>query len=251
MHSGLCRSICAAAVLIPALAAQTASPPGLQQQIDQLRTQVKSLQTELDQIKNTLREQSARANPVFSTAGYPSRGDLKARVVVLEFSDFQCPYCLEFFKTAYPQLISAYVNSGKARYVFADFPGESIHPEALKSAMAGRCALEQGKFWEMHDQLFQRQRDLGGTGISDAAGAVGLDITRFEACVKNDKVSADVRATAQTVSALGLRGTPAIVLGIPDPADPTKVKLARAFIGAQPFAVYQQAIDGLLANQGH
>jgi protein-disulfide isomerase len=227
-------------------AAQSNDDSDLRKEVDQLRTQMKSVQSELDQIRTVLREQSARSNPVFDIGGDPSMGDASAKLVLIDFSDFECPFCLDYFKTVYHQLIENYVNTGKVRYVFADFPGEKIHPHAFKAAEAARCSSEQGKFWGMHDQLFTRQRELGTTGIQDAARAAGLNEPQFESCLSAGKYTAAVRDAEDAAAKLGIQGTPAFGLGTPDPANPSKIKLLRALVGAQPYAVFQQAIDNLL-----
>ncbi len=230
------------------LIAQSKDDADLRKEIEQLKAQVKALQSDLEQIKATLREQSARTNPVFDISGDPAMGDAAAKLTVIEFSDFECPYCLEYFKTSYRQVLDGYVKTGKLRYVFSDFPGEQIHPHALKAAEAARCASEQGKFWEMHDQLFTRQRDLGATGMTDGAKAAGLNEAAFGACLTSGKYTAKVQEEVKKTASLGLQGTPAFVFGVTDPADASKVKLLKALVGAQPYAQFQQTIDTLLAK---
>jgi len=220
----------------------------LRKEIDQLKIQVKALQQDLDQIKATLRDQNTRANPVFDTNGSPSMGDAAAKLVLIEFSDFECPYCAEYVKTAYLQLLDAYVKTGKIRYVFADYPGEKIHPHSLKAAEAGRCAADQGKFWPMHDQLFLRQRDLATTAIADAAQTAGLNRAVFDACLAAGKYTGKIREAEQATATLGVQGTPAFFFGTPDAANPSKVKLLRALVGAQTYSAFQQTIDGLLSK---
>lgn len=226
--------------------AQTGESAALRQEIEQLRTQVKTLQTDVDAIKAQFSEQKARANPVFDISGDPGIGDKNAKLVIIEFSDFECPFCLEYFKTIYRQVIDSYVKTGKVRYVFSDYPGEKIHPHAFQAAQAGRCANEQGKFWEFHDQLFPRQRDLGSTGVVDASRAAGLNEAQFNACVASGKFADAIRRQEEAAAQLGMQGTPAFVFGTPDPSDPSKVKLGRALVGAQPLAAFQQSIESLL-----
>jgi protein-disulfide isomerase len=228
--------------------AQSKDDSDLRQEIDQLKAQLKTLQSELEEIKATLREQTARTNPTFDISGDPALGDPAAKLVLIEFSDFECPYCSEYFKTIYRQVLDGYVKTNKVRYVFGDFPGEKIHPHALKAAEAARCANEQGKFWEMHDQLFTRQRDLGATGIEDSAKGVGLNLTDFDSCLAAGRYTAKVKEAEQSTANLGLQGTPAFVFGIADPANPSKVKLLKALVGAQPYAQFQQVIDSLLSK---
>ena len=229
-------------------AAQSAGDSDLRKEVEQLKNRVQALQIELDGIKTMLREQTARANPVIDIAENPAMGDAGAKLVMIEFSDFQCPYCLEYFKTAYRQVIENYVKTGKIRYVFADFPGEKIHPHALRAAEAARCANAQGKFWDLHDQLFTHQRDLGATGIEDAAHAAGVNEPEFSGCLAAGQYAEAVRHAEEATSKLGIQGTPVFVFGTPDPANPGKIKVGRALVGAQPFAVFQQTIDSLLAK---
>jgi len=220
----------------------------LRKEIEQLKAQVKALQADLEQIKAALNEQKARTTPVYDISGDPAMGAANAKLTVIELSDFQCPYCLQYFKTIYPQVMDGYVKTGKIRYVFADFPGESTHPNALKAAEAGHCANEQGKFWEMHDQLFTRQRDLSTTGVADGAKAVGLNEAAFDACLAGGKYTAAIRESAQKIANIGLQGTPAFLFGTADPENPSKIKLAKALVGAQPYAQFQQVIDSLLTK---
>ncbi len=222
------------------------SDSDLRKEVEQLKAQLKAVQSELDEIKATLRQQSARSNPMFDVSGNPSMGEAGAKLVLIEFSDFECPYCNEYFKTSYRQVIDGYVKTKKMRYVFGDFPGEKIHPHALKAAEAGRCANEQGKFWEMHDQLFIRQRDLGASGIEDGAKEIGLNLTQFDSCLASGKYTDKIREAEKLTTSLGMQGTPAFVFGIADPSNPGQVKLVKALVGAQPYTQFQQAIDSLL-----
>ena len=235
-------------VCVATARAQSKEQSDLQSEVDQLKAQLKAMRAELDQIKATLSEQDARTHPTFDITGSPSKGDASAKLVMIEFSDFQCPFCREYFKTIYQQVIDDYVKTGKVRYVFSDFPGEQIHPASLKAAEAGRCAAEHGKFWEMHDELFARQSQLGTTGITDAAQAAGLNPTEFQTCLSSGKYTAPVREAESATAKLGLQGTPAFVFGTPDPANPTKIRLIKALVGAQALPVFQQTIGGLITK---
>jgi protein-disulfide isomerase len=222
--------------------------PQLQKEVEALRSEVKALRSELDQVKATLRDITARQNPTFDITSAPSMGDAKAKVVLIEFSDYQCPFCMEYFTNTYRKVIDEYVKTGKIRYVVRDFPGEGIHPNALKAAEAARCATEQGKFWEMHDALFTNQRNLATTGMTDAAKSVGLDLAAFTTCLDSGKHTAGIRKDENETAQLGVKGTPAFFVGTPDPASPSKVKLANALVGAQPLENFRKVIDSLLAK---
>ncbi len=243
------------AVAVSCLAAVPAAQPQsssgdteLRKEIEALRSEVKSLRSELDQLKSTLHDLTARQNPIFDLSAAPSMGDLKASVVLIEFSDYQCPYCMDYFSNTYRKLIDEYVKNGKVRYVVRDFPGEGTHPNAMKAAEAARCATEQGKFWEMHDSLFTNQRNLPTTGITDSAKDAGLDLAALQTCLDSGKHAAGIHKDEDETVQLGVKGTPAFLFGTPEPANPSKVKIVAALIGAQPLQAFQKVIDSLLAK---
>lgn len=136
------------------------------------------------------------------------------------------------------------------RYVFRDLPLESIHPHAFKAAEAAHCAGEQGKYWEMHDQLFQNQRALGPNALPAHAQAVGLDGAKFAQCLQEGKYAAEVRRDMAEAVAAGINGTPNFVIGIVNPKDPSdpRVRVYANIVGAQPYANFKAAIDAALAE---
>jgi len=225
----------------------TANAP-LEKQVADLKSEVTALRTEVDQLKAALRDLTTRQNPVLDVSGAPSMGDPKASLVLIEFSDYQCPFCMDYFSSTYRKVIAEYVNTGKLRYVVRDFPGESIHPNALKAAEAARCATEQGKFWEMHDNLFTNQRNLATTGITDSAKASGLNLVTFQTCLDSGKQAAGIRKDENEAVQLGAKGTPAFFFGAPDPSNPSRVKLLNGMVGAQPLSAFEKMIDGLTAK---
>jgi protein-disulfide isomerase len=227
---------------------QSQSDAALKTEVESLKGEVKSLRSELDEVKKTLHDLTTRPEPVFDATGSQAMGNANAKLVMIEFSDYQCPYCMDYFTNSYRKIIDEYVKTGKLRYVVRDFPGESIHPYALKAAEGARCAAEQGKFWEMHDGLFNNQRNLGTTGISDSAQSSGLNLTQFQACLDSGKHTAGIKKDEDDTVKLGVKGTPAFFIGTPDPANPLKIKLAKIMIGSQPLTAFQQVIDGLLAK---
>src|SRR5580698_8396869 len=169
------------------------TPAALEKEIDSLRAEVKSLHTEVDQLNATVRDLTSRATPTVDISSAPVMGDPSAKVIVIEYSDFQCPFCMEYFTNNYHKVIDQFVKTGKVKYVARDFPGEKIHPDALKSAEAARCANEQGKYWEMHDALFNNQKLLGSTGITDSAKSAGLNMAPFQTCFSSGKYTAAIR----------------------------------------------------------
>jgi protein-disulfide isomerase len=138
--------------------------------------------------------------------GFPAKGPADAAVTIVEFSDFECPYCGRIVPTL-QQVTEKYPN--EVRFVFRQFP-LNIHPNAQKAAEASLCANEQGKFWEMHDAMFTNQRALGVDQLKAAAATLGLDATAFNECLDSGRTAAAVAADLAAGSAAGVSGTPAM-----------------------------------------
>jgi protein-disulfide isomerase len=176
-----------------------------------------------------------------------TKGSATAALSMIEFSDYQCPYCGRHTKDVNPQLQKDYVDTGKVRYVFFDMPLEQIHKSAFKAAEAAHCAGEQGKYWEMHDRLFANQQKL--EPWADHAKALGLDAAKFDACMNGGKYADAVRADIAVAQKLGINGTPSFLLAISDPKDPKQVKGLTLMRGAVPFINFKTEIDKALAPE--
>jgi len=113
-----------------------------------------------------------------------TKGNAGAKVVVIEFSDFQCPFCGSYARDLFPEVEKEYIATGRVRYGYRHFPLDAIHPLAGNGAKAAQCAAEQGKFWLMHDVLFRHQNALAESDLMGYAGEMGLDKAQFSACVK-------------------------------------------------------------------
>lgn len=163
----------------------------------------------------------------------PSKGPESAPITVVIFSDFECPYC-DRANAALDQVAEAYGD--KVRFVFRDFP-LSFHPNAHKAAEAGHCADEQGKFWALHDKMFENQRALGEESLKGYARDVGLDGDRFDNCLDTGKMAEKVIENMQAGEAVGVRGTPAFFVN------------GRMLAGALPFEEFQKVIDKELAKR--
>jgi len=135
----------------------------------------------------------------------PMRGPLDAKVVIVEFSDFQCPYCAQSYLVM-KELMRNYGD--QVLFVYRDFPIVSNHPEALAASLAGRCAHEQGKFWEMHDKIFENQEDLSEDNLKRFAVQIGLFTLQFNDCFDSGKYVADIEKDLQEGFAAGVVGTP-------------------------------------------
>ena len=169
----------------------------------------------------------------------PAIGPEDAPVVIIEFSDYQCPFCRKFATETLDKILEAY--KGKVRFVYRDFPLENIHPYALKAAEAADCAGEQGKYFEYHDILFQKQSDWSQRGeeaFVEYARQVGLNVESFKTCLASGKYEQEVRKDLQDGLEAGVTGTPAFFInGIP-------------VRGAQPFEVFKTIIDSELEQGG-
>jgi protein-disulfide isomerase len=168
------------------------------------------------------------------------RGDKNAEITLLEYSDFECPFCSRFHPTLV-QALNEY--KGKVRWVYRHFPLNSIHPNAQKAAEASECASEQGKFWEMADKMFEKQAaGLSITQLSALAKEAGVrDIKKFDSCVSSGKYAQLVAADLASGEAAGVTGTPGtIVIG----KDGSKQLIP----GALPYDSVKQIIDSMLAS---
>lgn len=146
--------------------------------------------------------------------------------------------------TGHGQIEKEYIDTGKLKYVHMDFPLEAIHKQAFKAAEAGHCAAEQGKFWEMKNQMFENQKTLDTWKTH--AEVVGLNAEQFEGCLNSGKYAPEVRKDMAQAQKAGITGTPGFFLATTDPAS-SKVRTVRFLSGAQPFASFKAQIDALLA----
>ncbi len=207
-----------------------------------------AMQGELQAIKNLLQ---AKASPPAApakdvTVGLdddPVKGERGAPLTLIEFSDYQCPFCARHFRETMPQIEAEYIKTGKVKYVFRDFPLD-FHKEAFKAAQAAQCAGEQGKYWEMHDRFFANQRALSLADFAADAKALNLDVPAFSACLDGGKYAEEVRKDLAEGKAAGVNGTPAFFLGV---AEGNQIKSARFLSGAQPYANFKAAFDALLS----
>lgn len=164
---------------------------------------------------------------VIAKADRPTRGPANAPVEIIEFSDFQCPFCLNAFPTV-NQVLSTYGD--RIRFVYRHYPLAN-HPRARPAAEAAQCAHEQGKFWEYHDRLFGNQALLGDDDLKQHAALLGLDAAQFNACYDSQKYKADVDQDIRAGDEAGVSGTPAFYIN------------GRMLSGAQPFEAFKRIID--------
>jgi len=188
-------------------------------------------------------------NPVIvSIEGGAVKGERSAKITLVEFTDYQCPFCSRHFRDTMPQIVNEYVKTGKVRYVLRDLPLESIHPLAVKAAEAANCSAEQGKYWEMHERLFTNQNALAPAQLPEHAKAVGLELGKFKSCLDSGKYTAKVRKDVADAQKIGATGTPTFFLGLTD-GNASEIKAVKKIVGSQAYSVFKSTLDGMLAAQ--
>jgi len=168
------------------------------------------------------------------TEGYPSLGPADAPITVVEFSDFQCPFCRRFHDETYQALLDAY--PGQIRFVYRNLPLTSIHPSAMPAAIASLCANDQNKYWEFHEKLFSSETLDEPTYIQYATD-LGLDVETFTACLSSGSHDDFIQKDMDFSLGLGVQSTPTFFVN------------GLAIVGAQPLSNFKQLIDKELAGE--
>ena len=171
----------------------------------------------------------------------PYVGSPTATITIVEFTDFQCPFCNRFFLETFPNLKKNYIDTGQVRFYSIEYP-LSIHSNALRAAQAGRCANDQGRFWQMHDLLQANPQRLELSNLLDYAREAKLDFGVFRQCVESEKHKKGVEDSINEALAIGVRGTPTFVIG---KSTPSGVE-GTMFVGAEPYARFDKMIQDLL-----
>lgn len=172
----------------------------------------------------------------------PYLGEQDAPITITEYSDYQCPYCGSFYSKTLPSILNNYVKTGKVKFIFKDFP-LSFHKHAITTAVAARCAGEQGAYWYMHDMLFQNQRVWSSQGpidiqdtLTSYAEELELDTEEFSTCLNETRHLSLVQADLEEGSAAGVDGTPGFTIN------------NETLVGAQPFSAFKELIEKLLTE---
>jgi protein-disulfide isomerase len=174
--------------------------------------------------------------------GWYSLGRDDAPITLVEFSDYQCPFCRKFQAEAYVELKKNYIDTGKVRFVSRDLPLD-FHANAPSAAMAARCAGEQGKFWEMHDLVMVNGADLSSTSLLKYGKQLNLQMTSFGVCLSEGKYTSAIHKDVADAGSLGIRGTPGFVIGRTAKDQIQGVRI----IGAVPYSVFDAAIKNQLS----
>lgn len=186
-------------------------------------------------------EDVRRGDIVIQTTGAPRLGHQGARLVLIEFSDFECPFCGRHARDVFPRIKQKYVDSGRLGYVFRNLPLPN-HPFAVQAATAAGCALKQGRYWEMHNRLFADQKSLTIPHLEKHALELNLRRDTFASCLKggpDEQIKADLVEAAR----LGISATPTFFAGLEQDGKMTVLKQLK---GAQPYAVFEKMLNELL-----
>jgi len=202
-----------------------------------------------DVLGTTENKQATKPQAIFvSIDDDPMIGNPNAAITMIEFSDFQCPFCKRFHDNTFPLIQTNYIDTGKVNFVYRDFPIQGIHPNALPTALASECADEQGKFWQYHDKIFQNQEEWKSldlnqivTLLKQYASELKLNEDEFGACLDSGKYVDEVNNDYQDGQKYGIEGTPGFFIGN-DKIGYTKVS------GAKPYPSFQSVLDEVLAK---
>ncbi len=201
---------------------------------------------ELKLLQNQLPTEQSKLVMKISADNDPVIGNPDAPITIIEFSDFQCPFCARFFTQTLPLIYEEYIDQGKVKLVFRDYPIQSIHPNAVPASVASECANEQGKFKEMHDILFGKQNEWSKQETVDAlslfsqyATEIQLEQETFDSCLTSGKYIDEIQKDLVDGQNYGVSGTPGFFVGN-DQIGYVQIK------GAQPFDIFKKVIDAQL-----
>ena len=201
---------------------------------------------ELKLLQNQLPTKQAAEPVKISADNDPIIGNPDAPITIIEFSDFQCPFCARFNAQTLPSILEEYIDQGKVKLVFRDFPIQSIHPNALPASVAAECANDQNKFKEMHDILFEKQSEWNKLETAETlslfsqyASNFEIDQETFDSCLTSGKHIAEIKKDLEDGREYGVTGTPGFFVGN-DQIGFVELK------GAQPFESFKKVIDAQL-----
>jgi protein-disulfide isomerase len=217
----------------------------LQGEVQVLKTQQQQILSSLDELKKLLRARNeppeVKVPDTLNVAGEPFRGNAGAGLAIIEYADFECPFCRRFEHDTFPQIRAAYIGTGQVKYFYRDLP-MPFHPHSMPAAEAARCAAEQGKLWEMHDSLFAEPAALDPADIERRASQLGINI---QPCMASGKFAAAIQKSMADTAGMQISGTPTFVIGTLG-TNGEWLSVKKTVIGALPFAAFRAVIDPLL-----
>lgn len=220
------------------------------EELQQLKDKQAIMQRELEQIKTLLKKRGFEALPHptdlrIDISQEPFKGEPEAALTLIEFTDYQCPFCQKYAKQTFPMLEKEYIETGKIKYVVRDFPLQSLHREAFQAAVAADCASVQGHYWEMHDRLLDKKFSPSYGDWAQHGKAIGLDETKFLNCMKSDEPGVAIRRDLEEGRKAGVRGTPTFFLGTFDKND-NNIQVLKVLRGAQSYSQMKNSLDYFL-----
>jgi len=224
-------------------------------EVNELKQGQNAVQKELEGVKSLLEkisEQQARPSPSgpvvkdveFEIGDKPLKGGSSPKLILVEFTDYECPFCGQYVRDTFPHILKQYIDKGAIQYAVIDLP-LPMHSKAAKAAEASHCAGEQGKYWEIHELMMSKQESLGD--LSSYAVSLNLDIAKFEECVKGSRYADVVQRSVALAQKLGVNAVPGFIIGRVNSSNPGKVTGISMIQGAAPFANFQMEIDAALA----
>jgi protein-disulfide isomerase len=221
----------------------------LKDDVARLSIQQQQILDSLDELKKMIKgpgQPVLKPPETMSLAGEPFKGERTATLAIIEYADFQCPFCRHFEHDIYPQIRDGYINTGKVKYFHRDMP-LPFHQGALPAARAAHCASEQGKFWEMHDSLLGDNASLSAADIDERAGKLGLNVSKLDECISSDRFADIIQRGVTEANEMRVSGTPTFIIGTLD-AQGTLMSVKKTVVGANPFETFKAALDPLLAS---
>ena len=202
---------------------------------------------ELQATQQAIGSAAAASAPMIDLTGASMLGSDSAVVTLVEFSDYECPFCIRHFQQTMPQIMATYIKPGKIQYAFRDWPVDELHPQSIRAHEAAHCALEQSRFWDLHPKLFGPPGSHSPEQLTTLARSIGLDMATFSSCIEAKRSTEAIRANGKLATDFGATGTPAFFIGLRD-RKTNKVTVLRGLAGAQPFDVFAKTIDEVLTT---
>ncbi|WNM58659.1 DsbA family protein [Candidatus Nitrospira allomarina] len=229
-------------------------------QLIEVQNELRDVRKELAEVRKSVSELQGSSNLPLAAAPRPSAvgnvelnsddptlGSQKAKVAIVEFTDYQCPYCAKYHSDTFENLKKEYIDTGKVQYVLRDFPLD-FHAYAIGAAIAANCAGEQDAYWQMNHQLFSNQSELGDGLYQKLARSLGLNMDLFESCVNSPEQIQEVDADVVYGQEIGVNGTPTFFIGRVENGQLTD---AKEVSGTQPLSAFSRIIEPLLVSDGN
>ena len=224
-------------------------PLGAQSSEGITRQQAEDILSELRQIRQLLEKQQRAPQPApeptpthakLDLQGFEMLGDKNAPLTIVEFTDYQCPFCQRFHLTSFPELKKNYIDTGKVRFYSRDLPLD-FHANALRAAQAARCANDQGQYWKLREVMSANPERLEMGNLLGYAADLKMDLAKFRTCVESEKYKTAVQTDALEAMKIGASGTPTFVVGKSSPEGVD----GEVMVGAMPFSMFDEKLKSL------